>query len=146
MALFRNESRVEVIEHACPICHSDVKGNDVYMYFCEKCNILFRKDDLVLTKDTINELLKEKVAEKFSKESDKLRLSQDTIAEKELSERKKDVLKDLKESKKYFLSKKSNTIHVSNCPYGKNIKKENRITLKSLEGTGKYKKCKCMID
>jgi hypothetical protein len=38
------------IERGCPICGSDVKGNDFYKYFCETCNILFDKKD-ILTKE-----------------------------------------------------------------------------------------------
>ena len=64
--------------------------------------------------------------------------------EKIISDDKKKLLEDVKTSKKYFVSKKSNVLHVSNCPYGKNIKKSNKIILKSLEGTDKYKRCKCI--
>jgi chemotaxis protein histidine kinase CheA len=38
------------IENGCPICGSDVKGNDHYRYFCESCNLLFDKKD-ILTKE-----------------------------------------------------------------------------------------------
>jgi len=146
MSLLRNESGVETIERACPICHSDVKGNDIYLYFCVKCNILYRKEDLMLTKETVNDLLKQKVAEKFSKDKSILKIEDKKIKEKDMTEKKIIILKDLREAKKYYISRKSDVIHVSNCPYGKNIKKENRITLRSLEGTGKYRRCKCMTE
>ena len=145
MALFRNQvSGIETLKNSCPICHSDVKGNDEYLYFCQKCNILFRKEDLEFTKEAINDLLRKKVAEKFGNDKDRLKIEQEMFKEKIISEDKKKLLEDVKTSKKYFVSKKSNVLHVSNCPYGKNIKKGNRITLKSLEGTDKYKKCKCV--
>ena len=147
MALFRNKSEsIETLEKACPICHNDVKGNDMYLYFCKQCNIIYRKEDLILTKDAINTILKEKVAEKFSNDKDKIIIVQDSVKEKAISEKKQEILKNLKQSKKYYVSKKSNIIHLSNCPYGKNIKKENKIILKSLEGTEKYKRCKCMTE
>jgi len=101
---------------------------------------------LILTKDAINTILKEKVAEKFSNDKDKIIIVQDSVKEKAISEKKQEILKNLKQSKKYYVSKKSNIIHLSNCPYGKNIKKENKIILKSLEGTEKYKRCKCMTE
>jgi hypothetical protein len=55
-------------------------------------------------------------------------------------------LDEIKKAKKYYISKKSNIVHMANCPYGKNIKKENKIILKSLEGTEKLKKCRCMTE
>ncbi|MBW2972514.1 hypothetical protein KY359_05755 [Candidatus Woesearchaeota archaeon] len=35
------------VENGCPICGGDVKGNDYYRYFCEKCNVLFDKKDIL---------------------------------------------------------------------------------------------------
>ena len=35
------------IENGCPVCGSDVKGNDFYRYYCENCNILFEKKDIL---------------------------------------------------------------------------------------------------
>jgi hypothetical protein len=35
------------ISNGCPICGGDVKGNDHYRYFCEKCNVLFDKKDIL---------------------------------------------------------------------------------------------------
>jgi hypothetical protein len=145
MALFRDEANIETIKNACPICHSDVKGNDIFLYFCQKCNILFRKEDLVLDRRVIENVLKQKIAEKFEKDKDKIKLDE-PIQVKDITEKKQIILKELEKSKKYYISKKSNILHVVNCPYGKNIKKENKITLKTLEGTEKLKRCKCMSD
>ncbi len=146
MALFRDEANIETVQKGCPICHGDVKGNDVFLYYCQPCNILFKRDELVLDKSVITDILKQKIAEKFEQDKDKLKINVEPLKEKQLSETKQVILKDLKESKKYYISKKSNILHVVNCPYGKNIKKENKIILKSLEGTEKLKKCKCMSD
>lgn len=145
MSLLRNETNIETVEQGCPICHSDVKGNDTYLYFCKKCNVLYRKEDLVLTKSAVETKAVKKIVEKFDQDKDKIKI--DThIKEKALSEKKQEILKDLKAAKKYYISRKSNILHVANCPYGKNIKKENKIVLKSLEGTEKLKKCKCFTD
>ncbi|MGV8086091.1 MAG: hypothetical protein ACP5N1_00535 [Candidatus Woesearchaeota archaeon] len=145
MSLFRNETNLETVYNGCPICGMDVKGNNVYLYFCKNCNILFRKEDLVLDTKAIEKLLKENIINKFESDKDKIQIEEKTLKEKAISDKKKGLLKNLKETTKYYVSTKSNIIHMSNCPYGKNIKKENKIILKSLEGTEKYKKCKCMI-
>jgi len=144
MAIFRNESNIETYRNACPICHSDVKGSDVYLFYCNKCNVLYRKEDLVLDRKVVEAIIKEKIVEKFKPEN--IKLEEEPLKVKDVSEKSKEILKDLKESKKYYISKKSNILHVSNCPYGKNIKKENKIILKTLEGTEKLKKCRCFIE
>jgi len=146
MALFRNENDIETLQNACPICHSDVKGNDIFLYFCKNCNILFRKEDLVLDKRVVESILKQKITEKFEKDKGKIKIIDEPIQVKDISEKKQTLLKELEKSKKYYISKKSNIIHMANCPYGKNIKKQNKITLKTLEGTEKLKKCRCMTE
>jgi hypothetical protein len=146
MALFRDEANIETVQNGCPICHGDVKGNEIFLYYCKPCNILFRKEDLVLDKKVVESILKQKIAEKFEQDKDKLKINVEPLKEKPLSETKQVILKELDKSKKYYVSKKSNVLHVSNCPYGKNIKKENKITLKSLENTEKLKRCRCMSD
>lgn len=35
------------IEGGCPICHKDVRGNDHYKFFCEHCNLLFERKDIL---------------------------------------------------------------------------------------------------
>ncbi len=45
-----SEKIVEVIA-ACPICGSNVKGNDKYSYYCEKCNMKFRRDHLLKSEE-----------------------------------------------------------------------------------------------
>jgi len=146
MSLFRDKQDIETVEKACPICHSDVKGNDVYLYFCQKCNILFRKDDLVLHKEVIENIAVKKIVEKFDKDRDKIRIEEPKIREKELTEKKVIILEELKKAKKYYVSRKSNILHMANCPYGKNIKRENKIILKTLEGTEHLKKCRCFTE
>jgi hypothetical protein len=41
-----NPQMIELLSGACPICFSDVKGNDEYLYFCKMCNLLFRRKHL----------------------------------------------------------------------------------------------------
>jgi hypothetical protein len=43
--------RIESIEGGCPICHAVVKGNDHYLFFCKKCNVLFKR--MHLTKQDV---------------------------------------------------------------------------------------------
>ena len=35
------------IARGCPVCGGDVKGNDYYKYFCDNCNVLFDKKDII---------------------------------------------------------------------------------------------------
>jgi len=35
------------ISDGCPICGSDVKGNDHFRYLCEECNLLFDRKDII---------------------------------------------------------------------------------------------------
>jgi hypothetical protein len=44
-ALVRNF--IFIIEKGCPICGSDVKGNEYFKYFCGTCNVLFDKKDVL---------------------------------------------------------------------------------------------------
>jgi len=130
---------VEIIKSGCPICNGDVKGNDQYLFFCQHCNILFRREDLQLSPEHIESIMKEKIVKKL--ETNPIIMD------------RSDGLKQIKEKKLkmhiekkiyYFASKRSNIVHASNCPYGKNIKKENRIRFTSLDNAKKYKKCKCI--
>jgi len=146
MALFRDNVGVETVKNSCPICHSDVKGNDIYLYFCQKCNILFKREELMLTKEAINGLLKEKIAEKFTRDAGKIKIEEPKLKQKEMPDSKKELLEKHKAIKRYFASRKSNVVHVSNCPYGKNIKRENRIILKSLDDAKGYRRCRCLSD
>ena len=106
MSKFRDETTIETFEKACPICHGDVKGDETYLYFCKQCNILFRKDDLVLDTRVIDKILKQKIVEKFEKDKDKIQIEEKPIPIRQISEKKQIILKDLKESKKYYISKK----------------------------------------
>jgi hypothetical protein len=146
MGIFRNKVDIETIEKACPICYSDVKGNDTYLYFCEKCNVLFKKEELVLTREAVADKTVKKIVENFDKDRDKLKIEQQAIPAKELTEKKQVILEELKKTKKYYISKKSNILHVANCPYGKNIKKENKIIIRSLKGLEKLKRCRCFTE
>jgi hypothetical protein len=135
MARFR-ESNIQTIPGACPICGSDVKGDDVYLYFCKPCNVLFKKEELnIANKKHVNILVREKVSDKYSKDKEKLKIDIEKIKEKPAVEK---VIY-------YFASKKSDIVHASNCPYGKNIKSVNRIRFKSLSEAKNYKRCRCIV-
>ncbi|MBW2997118.1 hypothetical protein KY349_02120 [Candidatus Woesearchaeota archaeon] len=68
------------IDNGCPICASDVKGNDYYRYFCEKCNVLFDKKDIIEAE--------------FGKRPGHVRKTSLTEDEKEELEKKRKELKD----------------------------------------------------
>ncbi|HII71295.1 TPA: hypothetical protein HA265_00905 [Candidatus Woesearchaeota archaeon] len=76
------------IERGCPICRSDVKGNDHYRYFCSNCNILFEKHDIM-----------EKDFGKHSDEGEKVHLRVVPLTEEqkaELQDRKKALMEKIK--------------------------------------------------
>ncbi len=131
---------VETITQGCPICKSDAKGNDTILFFCKKCNMLFKREELLLSKEHVIDVMKEKLAEKMKENP----LPKETREEKPLSEKQQTIITQLK--KNYFASTKGNIVHASNCPYGKNIKKENRILFKDLAQATNYKKCKCITE
>ena len=131
MALFDDTegTNIETIKAGCPICHSDVKGNEIYDYLCKNCNILFKKKHLRLSPERVEQLIKEKVIKRFDKNKDRIKIDEKI---------------SVKEVKKYYVvSKKSNILHTNNCPFAKNIKKENITKYNSMERAKYDKKCKC---
>jgi hypothetical protein len=129
---------IEIVRAGCPLCHSDVKGDDVYLFYCKNCNILFKRNELALEgKEHVTAVLKEKVAEKYTQDKNKLKIEDEHIPLKEVKIK-------LEKPEKFIASKSSNILHVANCPFAKNIKKENRKIFKSLEEAEGYKRCKCI--
>ncbi len=146
MGLFRkDDERIEIIKGGCPICHSDVKGNDLYLYFCEKCDILFKKIDLRISPEHVEGLMKQSLAKKIMQNKPIIEELK-PIKEKQIEGTKKIILEDRRKKIYYFSSKKSNVVHASNCPYAKNIKLSNRIRYKSLANTSLLKRCKCITE
>ncbi|MEM2121696.1 MAG: Ada metal-binding domain-containing protein [Candidatus Woesearchaeota archaeon] len=43
--------KIFVVKNACPLCGSDVYGNDNLKYYCKRCDILFRKESLRILKE-----------------------------------------------------------------------------------------------
>ena len=150
MARFREQisgerKLIETIASACPICKSDVKGDDVYLYFCQNCNILFKKNELNLVNpDHIEHEIKKTGAEKYDQEKDKLRIEEPLIKLKPVSKKYRKKKTDKKSKIIYITSKNSNVLHVSNCPFAKNIKKSNRRMFKDLSEARGYKRCECI--
>lgn len=40
------ELPIITLKEACPICNSEIRGNKKILYYCKKCNMLFREKDL----------------------------------------------------------------------------------------------------
>ena len=38
--------KIITIPQGCPICNSEVKGNEISGYYCKKCNVTFTQKDL----------------------------------------------------------------------------------------------------
>lgn len=146
MGLFRkDDEKIEIIKGGCPICHSDVKGNDFYLYFCEKCDILFKKIDLRISPEHVESIMRQSLAKKIMQNKPIIEELK-PIKEKQIEGAKKIILEDRRKKIYYFSSKKSNVVHASNCPYAKNIKLSNRIRYKSLADAKDNRRCKCITE
>ena len=144
MARFREEmqeSLIETIAKSCPICASDVKGNDTYLFFCTKCNILFKREELFLENpERLKDIVSKKISEKYEKDKDKIKIEEEPIKLKESR-----FIRHKAEA--FVASKSSNVLHAMNCPFAKNIKKFNKEVFSSLEDAKKhkkYKRCNCI--
>ncbi|MGV8151249.1 MAG: hypothetical protein ACP5NV_05985 [Candidatus Woesearchaeota archaeon] len=154
MARFRESLEVDAIEtidKACPVCAQDVKGNDTYLFFCKKCNILFKREELFLENpERLRGIVEKKIIEKYESEKDKIRLDEKLLPLKHLKVQRlknHDAEKSHTHIIKYVASKSSNKLHLENCPFAKNIKKSNREQFHSLNDAKKhksYKYCKCI--
>lgn len=170
MARYRDEAEktlkvtIETIDKACPICSGDVKGDDTYFFYCKKCNVLFKRDELFLENpERLKGIIEKKIIERYDRDKDKLKIGHEAIKLKKLREirrKHKNLHKashashaiarqDIGSKKVYISSKSSNKLHVSNCPFAKNIKKSNREQFHSLAEANKhkrYKLCRCIDD
>jgi hypothetical protein len=157
MSIYRDEAdsgqvgskdKLEKIHAGCPICKGDVLGDDVYLFYCQKCNILFKREEVLHdTPEQIDFVMKQKIAEKYDDDKHMLKMpDMEPIKIKVIDDKKKNLLNEHKERKKtyYYASKQSNILHVGNCLYGKNIKKTNRIVFHNLSEARNYKKCRCV--
>jgi methylphosphotriester-DNA--protein-cysteine methyltransferase len=41
------------VEKACPLCNGDVYGNDNLRYYCKRCNLLFKKNELRIGEELV---------------------------------------------------------------------------------------------
>ena len=59
------------ITRGCPVCGSDIKGNDFYRYFCEKCNLLFDRKDVIENEfgKSVREAVRKRVLSSDEKEA-----------------------------------------------------------------------------
>lgn len=155
MSIYRNEAEsnkvsLETIKAGCPVCRNDVKGDDVYLFYCPKCRLIYKREELDLSSvEHVTAVMKEKIAEKYYKNKglpdiDDNKNINKLIKIKDLNDNAKNILAQRKIY--YFASKQSNIVHASNCPYAKNIKRDNRLRFQSLENANNYKKCKCITE
>ena len=119
----------EKIPQGCPICGGYVKGNDQYRFFCKRCNLLFRRDEL-----TQQHYEKPK---KPTKDKDWVEIPEP----QPISELSEEELK-----KKFIVSLKSNKYHWINCPYIKKILRENLFYFNTEKEAKQkdYEPCVCM--
>jgi hypothetical protein len=144
---------IETIKDGCPICKGDVKGNNNYMFYCKACNVLFKRDELLLGKAHIAGLVKKHVMERYKSEG--LPVDPPVIKLKNIpvgvlsaahaKKQDKKVINDYVHARFYLASKKSDVVHSDNCPYARNIKKSNRIIFDDISKAKGYRRCTCII-
>lgn len=147
------KTSIETIDKACPICKGDVKGDDTYLFYCKKCNILFKRDELFLENpERLRGIVEKKIIERYDRDKDKLKIEHEQIRLKKLRHTKrahKELVTADTAKKTYVASKSSNKLHISNCPFAKNIKKSNREQFHSIADAYRhkgYKHCRCIDD
>jgi transcription initiation factor TFIID TATA-box-binding protein len=51
---------IETIKGGCPICASDVKGDDEHLFFCKNCSILYKREHLAMSVEALRHVVKDK--------------------------------------------------------------------------------------
>ena len=130
--------KVFIVRHGCPLCGSDVVGNDELGYYCKHCNLLFSLDELDFSyyKKLNNEERANK-KDNTSKDSNiKIGVNINNSPEA-----------DVNSCQSFFVaSKESNKFHIPECPFAKNILPKNKIVFKSKEEAieAGFKPCRCV--
>lgn len=120
---------VKTIENACPLCGSDVKGNDEVLFLCRRCQVLFKRKDLAMHQ-------KKKEPEQIAKKEPERKI-QGTYS---VHDSERDI------NARFFASAKGKRYHAGNCPYIAFMNRENLISFKSeIEAEKKgLSKCRCL--
>lgn len=146
MARFRDKasiSEIETLDKSCPVCRSDVKGSDAYLFYCQKCNMLFKREELFLENpDRLKDIIKKKIIEKYEKDREKIKIEKEPIKLKKI----KHIIHH-RTDHVFVASKSSKKLHVPDCLYAKKIKAGNKDVFHSLEEAKKhknYEKCHCI--
>jgi hypothetical protein len=110
------KEEVETVQGGCQICGGDVKGSDQFKFYCKKCNILFKREELGVKEESKSE--------------------QETAS----------VPYKLPEGVKYIASNHSDKYHKPGCRYIDQIKGAHLKHFKSgIEAERKgYKACICI--
>lgn len=110
--------KIVLIKDACPICHSDVRGNDKYKYLCVACQVLFNHKDLSIKQESYSEHAPQSI---------------------------KGIPKHLLKNK-FIVSLRSNKYHWINCPYIRKILEENLFYFNIIDHAVEngYEACVCM--
>ncbi|MCX6709678.1 MAG: hypothetical protein NTV63_01845 [Candidatus Woesearchaeota archaeon] len=124
-----SDSEIIVVEKACPVCGSDVKGNEKMRFYCKRCNILFERGELSSGKERNDE------AEEKTKRTEK----------RNVPEKAKEEVKMEEEEEIFITSAKAKRYHVKNCPFAGKIAEDKRIIFRSKEDAKNqgYKPCPC---
>jgi len=160
---------VYLIAKGCPICSSDVRGNDSQRFYCKICNLLFNTHHIeeekrlhaqvmvgVPKEDSEPARLKKKTEQATERDIVTAKAIPEEIEpldapEEEQPTEEKDPEptiedKGLESPDKIVASDSSTKMHSGDCHFVKKIRPENRIFLSSLqEGLDKdYLLCVCL--
>jgi len=116
-------SKAETIPNSCPLCGNDTKGNDKFKFFCEKCDVLFARDEFARPVPKV-----EKKDEFASQKMPAKGLAKDQLG------------------LKYFVSSMSNRCHRHGCRYIRQINIENLFYYSNVQDCEKagYMPCICV--
>ncbi|MFH0978842.1 MAG: hypothetical protein V1837_06090 [Candidatus Woesearchaeota archaeon] len=113
--------KAQTIPKGCPICSSDVKGDETHKYYCKKCNLLFE------ARDVHKEEKKPEVQSEVSKQQEK---PKQVVQAKEAG---------------LTASSQSNKYHKKGCRYIRQIENKNLIYYKDKKEAERQgrRPCKC---
>jgi|GEM_PF-1067462 len=140
-------SEIIVIKNACPLCGSDVKGNDRYKFYCKRCNILFDKAQLDLEGEKKTTVEKEEIIRKGEQRKEKGKKEKAEEGKENKAFQDKTLQDKALQENVFVSSAKSDKYHLKNCPFAQRIAQKNKLLFKnSKEAEEKgYKPCACTL-
>jgi len=156
------EYQVEVYIKGCPLCSNDVRGNDLLLFHCKRCNLLFRREQIAkhLGKPPKVETIKANFvgstgSNKFHQRNCpfvKKILKENVVYFETVDEARKYgylpcfCVKGIGSKGAFVGSALSGKFHLPNCPFVKKIKHGSIIHFKTIHQAEQYgyEQCDCI--